>query len=252
MIKCVVSIVSGQFVSLVAPGIVQALPFSTRRIQLTKRTLTKQPAAKKRGPRARGSSVSKPKKMQGRTKATKEERKATHSVRRKPRTRSADGVKAATRSPGGINAKNFTKKQIADKKKIFVETFREKGIIRAACEAAGIRRGLHSSWKRSDPTFAEDCEEALEDAVDRIEKEMIRRGIDGFERPIIYQGKITGQYKDYSDALLITLAKGMRPQRYKDRTEHTTPKGQPLEVNVEHKGEVVSKILGMIQSKPDG
>jgi len=151
-----------------------------------------------------------------------------------------------------MNANNLTAEQKEKKKAIYIEALREKGIQREAAERAGIRRNLALDWKKQDAVFAEACEEALEDAVDRIEQEMQRRGIDGFERPIIYKGVITGHYKEYSDALLITLAKGMRPQRYKDRTEHTTPKGQPLEVNVEHKGEVVSKILSMIKNKPDG
>ena len=88
-------------------------------------------------------------------------------------------------------------------------------------------------------------------ANDLMEREARRRAIDGFERPIIYQGEVTGEYTDFSDALLTTLMKGNKPEKYKERTQHSGSIGRPLTLDEETKEDVVSSILGMIKNKPD-
>lgn len=88
-------------------------------------------------------------------------------------------------------------------------------------------------------------------AVDVIEEEAHRRAIDGFDRPVIYQGEITDTYKDYSDSLLTMLMKGNKPEKYKERTEHSGSVGRPMTLDQEDKESIVSSILGMIKNKPD-
>ena len=99
--------------------------------------------------------------------------------------------------------------------------------------------------------FNEDCKTAETMANDLMEREARRRAIDGFERPIIYQGEVTGEYTDFSDALLTTLMKGNKPEKYKERTQHSGSIGRPLTLDEETKEDVVSSILGMIKNKPD-
>ena len=38
-------------------------------------------------------------------------------------------------------------------------------------------------------------------AGDKAEDEVYRRGIEGFDHPVIYEGRITGTYKAFSDNL---------------------------------------------------
>jgi hypothetical protein len=38
--------------------------------------------------------------------------------------------------------------------------------------------------------------------------EIYRRGFEGYNHPVIYQGEITGKYTDYSDTLAIFALKG--------------------------------------------
>jgi hypothetical protein len=42
--------------------------------------------------------------------------------------------------------------------------------------------------RQADQAFAEAWEDAMEAGVDRAEQEAFRRGVHGFEEPVIYQG----------------------------------------------------------------
>jgi recombinational DNA repair ATPase RecF len=68
-------------------------------------------------------------------------------------------------------------------------------------------------------------------AGDLAEDEIRRRAIDGFDHPIIYEGKITGSYKAYSDNLAMFFLKGLRPDRYRDNQAGITLQG-PTQINI--------------------
>lgn len=60
----------------------------------------------------------------------------------------------------------------------------------------------------------------------RVETEINRRAIEGTDKPVIYQGKITGSYKEFSDNLLMFRAKRLDPSyrdNYNDRSMENTP-----------------------------
>ncbi len=178
-----------------------------------------------------------------RKKATKAERKATRKTRRKPT--------APDMSMYRRDGRTLTDDQIVEAKGTIVRSLAQKGNVREATDNAGVSRSLAYGWRDKDEGFREAWDDAVNEAVDRMEREMWRRGIEGFERPVIYQGEITDTWTDYSDSLLLTLIKGHRPEKYKERREHSTPPGQPMQLEAETKAGVVSSILGMIQSKPD-
>lgn len=147
--------------------------------------------------------------------------------------------------------RKWTPKLTTELKMVFLRAFARHGIISDGTLAAGITYKTFYRWRKEDETFNEDCKTALTMANDLMEREARRRGIEGFERPIIYQGEITGEYTDYSDALLTTLMKGNRPEKYKERTQLSGSVGRPLTLDEETKEDVVSSILGMIKNKPD-
>lgn len=184
-----------------------------------------------------------PKKKVARKKPTKAERKATHGTRRKPT--------APDMSMYRRDGRKLTDTQVVEAKGTIVRSLAMKGNVREATDAAGISRTLAYAWRDKDEGFREAWDDSVNEAVDRMEREMWRRGIEGFDRPVIYQGEITDTYTDYSDSLLLTLIKGHRPEKYKERREHSTPPGQPMQLEAETKAGVVSSILGMITSKPD-
>lgn len=120
----------------------------------------------------------------------------------------------------------------------FLAALRENGVVRDACEAAEVPRSTAYAARNADPDFAALWDEAVQDAADLLEREAVRRARVGVRKPVIYQGQLCGTWVDaagnvvpegtpgsrmiplsvteYSDALLIFLLKGARPDKYRD------------------------------------
>ena len=86
------------------------------------------------------------------------------------------------------------------KKDRFLEAYAELGTLTYAAIAAGCSRRSHYNWLEDDPDYAQRFRDAEDAAVDGLEQEAIRRAFAG------------------SDTLLIFLLKGLRPDRYAQRT----------------------------------
>lgn len=102
--------------------------------------------------------------------------------------------------------------------------------IGEACELAGIGRSSFYERKKTDAPFAAAYAEAMEGALDKLERAAWTRAVDGVEESqITRSGEIVKTMK-YSDGLLQFLLKAHRPGKFKDtvRQEHTGPDGQPL------------------------
>lgn len=111
----------------------------------------------------------------------------------------------------------------------FLDSFLETANVSRACRVASINRATHYDWLASDPEYAEAFREAEEHAADLLEAEARRRAVEGVEEPAgWYQGKPGGTVTKYSDTLLIFLLKGARPEKYRERIEHTGAGGEPL------------------------
>ncbi|MDC9822989.1 hypothetical protein PRN20_04535 [Devosia sp. ZB163] len=81
-----------------------------------------------------------------------------------------------------------------------------------------------------------DWDEAEQEAADRLEREAWRRAAEGTKKPIVYKGKVTGHYLEYSDRMLELLLKAHRPENYRERvsTEVSGSKGDPIKIEVTH------------------
>lgn len=106
----------------------------------------------------------------------------------------------------------------------------------------GIGRTTAYDWRADDEDFAKAWDEALEDALDKLELEARRRAHDGLikkkftpkGRPVIDPATGEQYYeREYSDTLLIFLLKGGRPEKYRERYE------QKIE------GEITANIIRM-------
>ena len=86
---------------------------------------------------------------------------------------------------------------------------------------AGCDRRTHYDWLHTDSAYAAAFEQAKAMACDRIEQEIHRRGVEGWDEPVYHGGQQVGVVRRYSDTLLIFLAKGMMPAKYRDRHEVT-------------------------------
>lgn len=95
------------------------------------------------------------------------------------------------------------------------------GNITRACQAVEIVRMTAYRWREEDPEFAADWDRCRAAGVDALEDEALRRAFEGYDKPIVHKGEVTGTMKEYSDTLTIFLLKGGKPEKYKERVEHS-------------------------------
>jgi hypothetical protein len=76
----------------------------------------------------------------------------------------------------------------------------------AAARAAGYPRSTLYDRRRREPDFAARWDEALALYVESLERALDRRGFEGTEEPVIYQGKV--QYRRNEAGELVLDAKG--------------------------------------------
>jgi hypothetical protein len=82
-----------------------------------------------------------------------------------------------------------------------------------AARLCHVNPSLHTYWKKVDPEYAKAFEEATEMLCDMAEGEVYRRGIEGWEETLSFQGKLTGdKVKRYSDNLAMFFLKRYRPE----------------------------------------
>lgn len=114
----------------------------------------------------------------------------------------------------------------------FIDALRETCNVSEAARVAKISRNTAYEHRKADPVFAEAWDEAEQEAADKLEREAWRRGVEGVDKPIVYQGAITDTHKEYSDRMLELLLKAHRPEKFKDRVaqELTGKDGGPIEV----------------------
>lgn len=71
----------------------------------------------------------------------------------------------------------------------YVEALAAIGIIGPAAKIAGVHRRTILDWQNADKKFAKACDDAYEEAIDSAELKVRERGVDGWEKPIIYKGE---------------------------------------------------------------
>lgn len=105
----------------------------------------------------------------------------------------------------------------------FLTALSETANVTLACKLAGVPRLTIYGWRDADPAFKARWAEALDRGVEALEDEMMRRAKEGVDRPVFYQGEECGAIREYSDTLAIFLAKGARPEKYREniKTEIT-------------------------------
>ncbi|MBX9745474.1 MAG: hypothetical protein K2X34_01135 [Hyphomonadaceae bacterium] len=89
----------------------------------------------------------------------------------------------------------------------------------AAAAQARISRQALYTWRRTDPKFAHDWDEAIEAGTDLLERAALKRAVEGVKKPVFQGGEKVGEVTEYSDTLLIFLLKARRPAKYRERYE---------------------------------
>lgn len=127
------------------------------------------------------------------------------------------------------------------KQRAFLAAFANTGNVTLAAECAEISRRSHQLWlKEEGPAgdlYRAAFAEAKDEAADRLEAEARRRAVEGVTRTkqiYFHNGQEVDRIEEtvYSDALLIFLLKGVRPETYRERSEvqHTGRGGGPIEI----------------------
>lgn len=112
----------------------------------------------------------------------------------------------------------------------FLDLLRETGNVTLAARACGMSRSRIYELRQREQAFADAWDDAVEEALDRIEREVLRRAVEGVEEPVFYQGKVCGHIRRYSDNLLMFFLKAHRPDKYRERYEVRQDK--PGSVNI--------------------
>lgn len=128
------------------------------------------------------------------------------------------------------------------KKNAFLKLYGQVRTVYHACQKAKIERSALYRWLKSDSEFAEQVEQVRQGIADELEREVIRRGMEGFEEPLVCQGKISMEkdpvtremrpvtIRRWSDNLLMFQLKKMRPE-YRDKIDQTVNIGSLALVN---------------------
>jgi hypothetical protein len=151
-------------------------------------------------------------------------------------------------SPGGENAQNpgpppetgATKKlTLAERRKLklqelFLKALERCGNITAAAKAVKIHRRTFYDWAAADPAFAKRAELAYQagenHAADMLEARLDEAG--------------TAYGKGFNVTAAIFRLKALRPDKYRERLEHSGPGGKPLHpAEVTHHVKLDLKVL---------
>lgn len=142
-----------------------------------------------------------------------------------------------TRHRAGMT-KSTAPEAMEARRRVFLDALSISGVVTAACETTGVARKTAYHWRDVDPAFAEEWDEALATATDRLEAEAHRRAVLGVEEPVFHRGQLvvkrdadTGEVlKDAegnpipmtvakrSDRLLELMLMAKRPEQYGRKT----------------------------------
>jgi len=170
-------------------------------------------------------------------------------------------------NPATLNARKamapLTPKQREIKQKKFLKAYSEIGIVKYACQVAGISRTTYKYWRDHDEAFSAQLEEAREEANDSLEYAAHEQAVIGIFEPVVSMGRIVYEEIPVLDeqgnpvldekgrpktkqgeprmrrvlapSLLQTLLKANMPDKYKDKQklELTGKDEGPVDVTVE-------------------
>jgi len=154
-------------------------------------------------------------------------------------------------TPNARKGGPLTDAQREAKQKRFLKAYRESGIIKHACKAAGISRQTFYDWRDHDEAFKIQLPDATLDAHDTLEIAAYAQAVLGVEEPVVSMGQVVYEYhavldtdgnakldskgkpimkrgkmvtiRKYAPSLLQTLLKANMPEKYKDKSavEHS-------------------------------
>lgn len=121
--------------------------------------------------------------------------------------------------------KHLSKQEKQETQDKFLASFAENANVSLSCKIANISRTIVYEWQEHDEIFSMRYKIAEQEANDVIRAEIYRRGVEGYEKPVVSMGKVVYgpegyplTEKVYSDNLLSLLAKARMPE-FKDKQQ---------------------------------
>lgn len=118
-----------------------------------------------------------------------------------------------------------------EQRRIFLEALEETANVSEAARIVKLSRNCCYANRKSDEAFAELWDEAVETAVDALEREAWRRAQDGWDEAVFHDGAICGHKRKYSDHLMALLLRAHRPDKYAARHEIFGKDGGPIKID---------------------
>lgn len=100
----------------------------------------------------------------------------------------------------------------------YLELLSRSGQQSSSAYQVGVTAKTVQAHARQNPEFKAACGDALDRYRERIDGEVRRRGLEGVEEPVFFQGIVVGWLRKYSDQLLLAHAKRHVPE-YRDRVQ---------------------------------
>jgi len=121
--------------------------------------------------------------------------------------------------------KHLTQQEKQEIQEKFLASFAVNANVSASCKIASITRTTVYEWQEHDEQFSMRYKAAEQEANDVIRAELFRRGVEGYDKPVVSMGRVvygSDGYplteKVYSDNLLSLLAKARMPE-FKDKQQ---------------------------------
>lgn len=107
------------------------------------------------------------------------------------------------------------------------------GTRKKAAKAAKVSRASHYRWHGESETYRALFKEALVQAGHALEDAATERCMTGVPKGIYFQGRKVATERVYPEGMTMFLLRGIFPDKYRERTEHTGKDGGPIESKIE-------------------
>jgi hypothetical protein len=108
------------------------------------------------------------------------------------------------------------------RQELFLKSLRASRTIEGAVETSGVTRSQHRNWLDKDEAYQDKYNETIEEISESLEREAIRRAVDGWDEPVYQGGILVGVKRKFSDSLLIFMLKGVRQEKYRETSQEVT------------------------------
>ena len=111
----------------------------------------------------------------------------------------------------------------------FLVSLRQTGNVSAAARAAGTWKSRCHQARQRDRSFVAAQADALKEAADRLEMEVLWRAVEGIDEDRNFRGDLVGSVTRYSARLLMFLLEARRPSKFGSGAEAQAAAAEALD-----------------------